>query len=284
MLTYKDFVKQRATWCPGCGDHGVLKGMQDACAQLNIHPKDLVLVAGIGCSGKINEYFNSYGFHSMHGRTLPVAIGIRMANPNLHVVVAGGDGDGYGIGLNHFIHAVRRNVNITYIVMHNNVYGNTKGQTSPTSEMGYVSGSTPYGSVEEPIHPLSLALANGCTYVAQGIASNIKQLRRLIADGIKHDGFALVNVISPCVTFNKKHTYQWYKERLVDLDTMDDYDPTDLGQATRLLQETDELVIGLIYKKEKPSYENMLQQKTASLKRDLPEKEYLKRVLVEEFL
>ncbi len=280
MLTYKDFVKDRPTWCPGCGDYGVLKAMQEAVASLGLQPKDVVLVSGIGCSGKITSYFNSYGFHSMHGRTLPVATGIRLANPELTVIAAGGDGDGYGIGLNHLIHSMRRNINITYIVMHNNVYGNTKGQTSPTSKKGYVSGSTPYGTVEEPIHPISLALASGCTYVAQGITSNIKQLTRLVKEGIEHEGFALINVFSPCVTYDKKHTYQWYKEVLTDLDTVENYDPSNWSQAMNMVHEHDEMVVGLIYREPKPSFEAQLpvQEMPGSTK-----EEALQAVLAKEF-
>jgi 2-oxoglutarate ferredoxin oxidoreductase subunit beta len=261
MLTYKDFVKEKPTWCPGCGDYGVLKAMQEAVASLGLEPKDVVLVSGIGCSGKITSYFNSYGFHSMHGRTLPVATGIRLANPELTVIAAGGDGDGYGIGLNHLIHSMRRNINITYIVMHNNVYGNTKGQTSPTSEKGYVSGSSPYGTVEEPIHPISLALASGATYVAQGITSNIKQLTRLVKEGIEHEGFSLINVFSPCVTYDKKRTYAWYKEHLTDLDTLEGYDPSNWSQAMNMVHEHGEMVVGLIYREEKPSFEAELPQR-----------------------
>lgn len=258
MLTYKDFIKEKPTWCPACGDFGVLRAIQDAVAELNIPPKDIVMVSGIGCSGKITSYFQSYGFHSMHGRTLPVATGIHLANPELTVIAAGGDGDGYGIGLNHLIHSIRRNVNLTYIVMHNNVYGNTKGQTAPTSAVGYVSGSTPMGAIEEPVHPVSLALASGATYVAQGISSNIKQLGRLIREGIRHDGFALINVFSPCVTYDKKHTYAWYREHLLDLDETKGYDTRDRAAAMAKMVETGELVVGLIYQEQKPSYEKQL--------------------------
>lgn len=258
MFTHRDFVKEKPTWCPGCGDFGVLKAIQEAAAGLGIAPKDLVMVSGIGCSGKITSYFRSYGFHSMHGRTLPVATGIRLANPSLKVLAVGGDGDGYGIGLNHLIHAIRRNVDITYIVMHNSVYGNTKGQTAPTSDVGYVSGSTPMGSIEEPVRPLSLSLAAGATYVAQGFAGNIQQLERLIRGGMEHEGFAFINVFSPCVTYDKKHTYAWYKEHLVDLDEDEGYDPSDLANAFAKVTEHSEMVAGLIHRRTKPSFEGLL--------------------------
>lgn len=258
MLTHRDFMKEKPTWCPGCGDFGVLKAIQDAAARLGISPKDLVMVSGIGCSGKITSYFLSYGFHSMHGRTLPVATGIRLANPRLKVLAVGGDGDGYGIGLNHLIHAIRRNVDLTYIVMHNHVYGNTKGQTAPTSDVGYVSGSTPMGAIEEPVRPLSLALASGATYIAQGFAGNVRQLERLIREGMEHEGFALINVFSPCVTYEKKHTYAWYKEHLVDLDEDEAYDPSDVKAAFAKVTEHGELVTGLIHRRTRPSFERLL--------------------------
>ncbi|MBX6396160.1 MAG: 2-oxoacid:ferredoxin oxidoreductase subunit beta, partial [Alicyclobacillaceae bacterium] len=155
------FQSDRPTWCPGCGDFGVLRALQQAVAELGLEPHEVVLVSGIGCSGKITSYFHSYGFHTMHGRTLPVATGIKLANPALTVIAAGGDGDGYGIGLNHVLHAIRRNVNLTYIVMDNGVYGNTKGQTAPNSPRGYVSPSSPYGSTEDPIAILPIALGAG---------------------------------------------------------------------------------------------------------------------------
>ena len=282
MLTHKDFVAEKPTWCPGCGDFGVLKSIQDSVAALNIQPKDIVMVSGIGCSGKITSYFKSYGFHSMHGRTLPVATGIRLANPELTVIAAGGDGDGYGIGLNHLVHSIRRNVNITYIVMHNNVYGNTKGQTAPTSKVGYVSGSTPMGAVEEPVRPMSLALASGATYVAQGVSSNVKQLGRLVLEGIRHEGFSLINVYSPCVTYDKTHTYKWYKEHLVDLDEDENYNPHDRGQAINKMKETNELAVGLIYQEEKPSFENRL-PRIKPKQPELSENERLKALLQKRF-
>lgn len=280
MHTHREFVKEKPTWCPGCGDFGVLKAIQDAAARIGLSPKDIVMVSGIGCSGKITSYFRSYGFHSMHGRTLPVATGIRLANPALKVLAVGGDGDGYGIGLNHFIHAIRRNVDLTYIVMDNHVYGNTKGQTAPTSDIGYVSGSTPMGSIEEPVRPLSLALAAGVTYIAQGMAGNIKQLERLIRKGMEHEGFAFINVFSPCVTYDKKHTYTWYKEHLIDLDEDKDYDPSNLATAFAKVTEHAERVSGLIYQRIKPSFERQLPKNKIAKKNEQPA---LKDVMFEAF-
>lgn len=249
-LTFKTYAREKATWCPGCGDFGVLRALQDACARLSLPPHRIVLVSGIGCSGKLTSYFSSYGFHVHHGRTLPIATGIKLANRELTVLAAGGDGDGYGIGLNHLIHAVRRDVDLTYIVMDNGVYGNTKGQTSPTTAPGIVTPSSPSGALEEPVHPLRLALAAGATYLAQGISSDVAQLTRLIEEGIRHRGFALINVISPCPAYDHLHTYRWWRERLVDVDSDPAYRPASRRQAMEAVMTRDGMIVGLIYRGE----------------------------------
>jgi 2-oxoglutarate ferredoxin oxidoreductase subunit beta len=249
-LTFKTFARGQSTWCPGCGDFAVLRALQEACARLLVPPHRIVLVSGIGCSGKITSYFGSYGFHVHHGRTLPIATGVKLANRDLVVLAAGGDGDGYGIGLNHLIHAIRRDVNVTYVVMDNMVYGNTKGHTSPTTATGIVTPSSPTGAVEEPVHPLRLALAAGITYLAQGVSSDVAQLTRLIEDGIRHRGFALINVISPCPTYDRLHTYQWWRERLVNVDADPAYRTVSRGQAMDTVMTRDGVIAGLIYREE----------------------------------
>lgn len=256
----KDFRTDAPSWwCPGCGDFGVLAALQKAAADLNLDPENVVLVAGIGCSGKIGDYFNSYSVHVVHGRTMPVAMGIKLANRDVTVIAAGGDGDGYGIGLNHFIHAVRRNIDITYVVMDNHIYGLTKGQFSPTSEQGMPSVTTPGGAPERPVRPLRLALAAGITFLAQGFSGDPNHLAELIARGIRHRGFALINCFSPCVTYNKINTYDFYRERLVDLDRDPEYDRHDWEAAMRKVIETDELVVGVVYEAQGvPSYEDRL--------------------------
>jgi len=214
-LTAKDFSNGNTpTWCPGCGDFGVLRGIQGALAKLNISPENSVLVSGIGCSGKISHYFGGYSIHTTHGRTLPTALGIKSSRPELTVIAAGGDGDGYGIGVGHLVHAARRNLPVTYIVMDNSVYGNTKGQTSPTSPLGYESSTSPQGNLDQPINPLLLAWSSGATFIGQGFSGDIKHLEDLIIRGIQHDGFSLINVFSPCVVFNKAQGYDFYKEKI----------------------------------------------------------------------
>lgn len=248
MATLQEFkTSEKSWWCPGCGDFGVLAALQKALVDLGIEPENVAIVSGIGCSGKIGNYINSYNLHVTHGRTMPAALGVKLANRELTVIAAGGDGDGYAIGMGHFIHALRRNADITYIVMDNQIYGLTKGQTSPTSGQGFKTKSTPDGNIERPVRPLQLAVAAGCTFVAQGFSSNQKQLVELIKRGIRHKGFALINTISPCVTFNKVNTYDWYKEVLTDLDKVEGYNPHDKQAALQMLIEKDELVTGLVY-------------------------------------
>ena len=257
MATLKEFRGDQPTWCPGCGHFSVMASLQKAASEIGVEPHDLAIISGIGCSGKVSEYTRTYGFHTIHGRSVPIAQGAALANRNLKVVASGGDGDGYGIGMGHFIHAVRRNINMTYVVMDNHIYGLTKGQTSPTSDRGFVTKSSPEGSIESPVQPLETALVNGITFLAQGFSGDIKQLNELIKAAMEHNGFALVNVFSPCVTFNKVNTYDYYKENLVNLDTIKDYEINNRAQALSLLQEKNGLVTGIIFKDDKPSFTDL---------------------------
>lgn len=258
MATLKDFALHRATWCPGCGDFGILRAMQTALTNLGLEPHQVALVGGIGCSGKITDYFRSYGFHGVHGRILPLAMGVKLANRDLTVIGAGGDGDGYSIGGNHFLHAIRRNVDITYIVFDNHVYGLTKGQSSPTAAHGYRAKSAAYGVPEQPMRPIGTALAMGVSYLAQGFAGNVKQLTRLIEEGVKHRGFSLLNVFTPCVTYNSVNTYEFYKENLVNLDDDPEYDARDRNLAIGKAMDFSKVYSGLIYQEDKPSYDERL--------------------------
>ncbi|HLS90292.1 MAG TPA: 2-oxoacid:ferredoxin oxidoreductase subunit beta [Limnochordia bacterium] len=259
-VTVKDYRAnaQASTWCPGCGDFAVVAAMQRALVNLGLKPHQVVAVTGIGCSGKFNYYLGANAFNSMHGRSLPVAQAIKIANRDLVVIAAGGDGDGYGIGVGHFIHACRRNVDITYVVMDNHIYGLTTGQTSPTSRKGFKTKTTPYGAAEHPIRPLPLALASGCGFVAQGFSGDVKHLQSLFEAAIQHKGFALVNVLSPCVTFNKEQTYDWWRENLVNLDEREDYDPADRSAAYKVVNELNSLVTGIIYREERSDYQDEL--------------------------
>lgn len=261
MATLKDFRNNvKPNWCPGCGDFAVQAAIQRAAANVGLEPENLAVVSGIGCSGRISGYINCYGFHGIHGRSLPIAQGLKMANRELTVIASGGDGDGFAIGLGHTVHAIRRNIDMTYIVMDNQIYGLTKGQNSPRSAKGFVNAKyTPQGSIESELAPLEMALAAGATYVAQSFSSNLKQLTAVIEAGIQHKGFSFINIFSPCVTFNKFNTYEWFKENIVDLDGIPDYNPNDRVMAMTKIMETNGMLTGIIYQnKEKQSYEEMV--------------------------
>ncbi|MDT8859709.1 2-oxoacid:ferredoxin oxidoreductase subunit beta [Alkalihalobacillus sp. MEB130] len=260
MATFKDFRnKVKPNWCPGCGDFSVQAAIQRAAANVGIEPDDLAVVSGIGCSGRISGYINSYGLHGIHGRALPIAQGVKMANKDLTVIASGGDGDGFAIGMGHTIHAIRRNIDVTYIVMDNQIYGLTKGQTSPRSEIGFKTKSTPNGSIESSLNIMEMALTAGATFVAQSFSSDLKELTALIEKGIQHKGFSLINVFSPCVTFNKVNTYEWFKTNITKLADVTDYNEENRLLAMQTLMEHNGLVTGLIYhNKKQPSYQEML--------------------------
>ncbi len=250
-LAIKDFKgKADPDWCPGCGDFGVLTALKQALVELNLHPHKVMTISGIGCSSNLPGYVSTYGMHTLHGRALAVATGAQLANHELKIIVTGGDGDGYGIGGNHFVHSMRRNIDLTYIVMNNQIYGLTTGQISPTSTKGMKTKSTPIGSVENPIFPVSLAIAAGATYVARGYTGQVKHLVDLIKGGIQHKGFALIDAFSPCVTFNLDNTHEFFKHRTKKLEDMG-HDPTDFAAAIQKSYEWgDEIPIGLFWKRE----------------------------------
>lgn len=260
MAEVKDFqIKIVPNWCRGCGHYAVLAAIQRALAQSGREPHEVALVSGIGCSGRISGYLNVYGFHSTHGRALPVAQGLKLANRKLTVIACSGDGDGFAIGTNHAIHAIRRNIDITYIVMDNHVYGLTKGQVSPRSDWGFKTKTTPTGAIEAPLNIMGMALAAGATFLAQGFSANLPQLTELIVQGLAHKGFALINVFSPCVTFNHVNTYAWFKEHITDLAGLPGYDPSDKNAAMQAINDYQGLITGLIYRDSgKPCYEDLL--------------------------
>lgn len=244
-------------WCPGCGDFAVLKGLQKVCSDLGIMPHEIVTVSGIGCSSNFPGYFNAYGMHTLHGRPLAVATGVKMANPELTVIATGGDGDGYGIGGNHFVHTARRNVDLTYLVMNNQIYGLTTGQVSPTSCINMKTKSTPFGSVETPINPITSAIMNGATFVARGFSGDGKQLMDLMKKAIHHRGFALIDIFSPCVTFNHDNDYKFFKPRVKRLED-EGHDPSDWKSACeKAMQWGETIYTGLFLQKEQPSLDQL---------------------------
>lgn len=248
--TVKDFKgKVDPDWCPGCGDFGILVGLKQALVELGLHPHQVMVISGIGCSSNIPGFINSYGMHTLHGRALAVASGAQLANHDLKIIATGGDGDGYGIGGNHFVHSMRRNIDLTYIVMNNQIYGLTTGQVSPTSTKGMKTKSTPAGSVENPINPITLAIAAGATYVARGYTGQVKHLVELIKGGIQHRGFSLIDALSPCVTFNLENTHEFFKHRTKKLEDMG-HDPSNFAAAMeRGYEWGDEIPIGLFWKR-----------------------------------
>ena len=253
-LTAKDFKGQvDPDWCAGCGDFGVLNSLQRACAELGLRPHEILTVSGIGCSSNLPGYFNAFGMHTLHGRSLAVATGAKLGNHELNVIVTGGDGDGYGIGGNHFAHTARRNVDLTYIVMNNQIYGLTTGQISPTSSIGMKTKSTPFGSVEMPVNPITVAIMNGATFVARGYSSDVKHLTELMTKAIEHKGFALVDIFSPCVTFNHDNSYAFFKERVKKLED-EGHDTSDWKAACeKAMLWGDTIYTGLFFQKDAPT-------------------------------
>ena len=241
------------TWCPGCGDFGILIALKGALAKLGLPHEQNVVVSGIGCSGKLPHFMKTYGFEGIHGRTQPAATGIHLANNTLNVVAVGGDGDGYGIGMGHFIHAMRRNLDYCYIVHDNEIYGLTVGQASPTTKKGVVTKSTPHGTPEQEVNPMLLALAAGATFVARGFSGDIPHLTNLIYQGMAHRGIALIDVFQPCTTWRKDLPYELYQKKIYKLEA-EGHDPSNFESALKKAQETERWPIGVFYKTEKPIY------------------------------
>ncbi|MBI4558521.1 MAG: 2-oxoacid:ferredoxin oxidoreductase subunit beta [Candidatus Hydrogenedentes bacterium] len=245
------------TWCPGCGHFTPLQGVYEATERLNIHPKNLVLVSGIGCSGRFPFFVKGFGFHSLHGRGIPVATGIKIARPELTVVVAGGDGDGVGIGGGHFPHAARNNIDITYLLLDNSIYGLTKGQVSPTSPFGMISATTPYGNIGYPLNPSTLALTYGATFVARVFSRDRDECTEMVTQAIAHKGFSFVHVLSPCVEFNKFVTYGSIRETIAPLPS--DYVPDDHVHAIQYAESASPVYHGVLFKTAKPTYSDHMQ-------------------------
>lgn len=239
-------------WCPGCGNFSILKALKLAFVELNKKPHEIIIVSGIGQAPKTPHYLRCNTFNGLHGRTLPVATGIKLANHELTVLAQGGDGDGYAEGGNHFMHAMRRNIDVTYLVHNNQVYGLTKGQTSPTSSQGFVTKTAPWGALNPPLNPLLLAVAADCSFIARGFAGEVDHLKNLIKEGILHKGFAFIDILQPCVTFNRVNTFKWYSERVYHLGEQEDFDPSDRAAAFQKAQEWGQQIpIGILYRRER---------------------------------
>jgi 2-oxoglutarate ferredoxin oxidoreductase subunit beta len=256
-LTMKDLETGAAnTWCPGCGNFAILMTVKQAIIQLGLRPEEVVAVSGIGCHGKITDYLKVNALHVIHGRVLPAATAIKVANHGLTVLGFAGDGDAFNIGMGHFPHATRRNVNITYIVHDNLIYGLTTGQTSPTSRQGFVTKTSPRGSPEPSVNPLAQALTGNASFVARTFAGEPKQMTEVLKQAIRHKGFALVDVLQPCVSFNRVNTYDFYKQRVYKLEN-ESHDAGDFNAAyRRALEWGDRIPIGVFYVEDRPTFED----------------------------
>ncbi len=259
MSTFKDFKGQRPAWCPGCGNFAILSTLKKALVEMGLEPHQLALVSGIGQGAKLPHYLPCNLFNGLHGRSLPVATGLKLANHELVVVAVAGDGDCYGEGGNHLLHAMRRNVNITLFVHNNQVYALTKGQASPTTMSGLVTKTQPFGNPSEPLNPLAMAIALDCGFVARAFAgaSGLPFLQEIMKEAINHPGFAMVDILQNCVSFNKINTFHWYKDRVYRLE--EGYDPTDRVEAFRRSLEWGERIpTGIFYRNVRPTMEHHL--------------------------
>jgi len=257
----KDFASPiRPTWCTGCGNFGIWNALKRAMARLDLAPHQVMLVSGIGCGSKLPDYTYANGFMTLHGRTVPVATGVKLANHKLKVICTHGDGDAYAEGLGHMLHAARRNIGLVDVIQNNRIYGLTKGQYSPTSDHGRVSKTSPEGAIEYPVNPLALALAAGATFVSRSWSGDLDHLTDVITRAINHRGYALVDVLQPCVTFNRANSYDFYRERVYKLEEEPGYDLTNLPVAfQRALEWGDRIPIGVFYQVEgRPAYEEQV--------------------------
>jgi 2-oxoglutarate/2-oxoacid ferredoxin oxidoreductase subunit beta len=257
MSTLEDYKGQTPAWCPGCGNFGILKAFKDTIVELGIEPHQFTVVSGIGQAGKLPHYLKCNTFNGLHGRTLPVATGLRLSNHEMLVIAVAGDGDCYGEGGNHLIHAMRRNINVKLFVHDNQIYGLTKGQASPTSLEGMVTKNQPFGVFSEQLNPIALAIAIDCSFVARGFAGDMGHLKELMKASILHKGFSLLDILQPCVTFNKINTYEWYKQRVYHVEP--EYNPEDRIEAfKKALEWGEHIPTGIIYKNHRPILEERI--------------------------
>lgn len=272
MTTFKDLEVQHdhPNWCPGCGDFGIWVSLKKAIVELNLNPWEVILVSGIGCSSKLPYWVKTFGFNGLHGRPMPAAEGIKLANSGLTVIVIGGDGDQYAEGGNHLTHAMRRNINLTLLVHNNQIYGLTTGQYSATTDIGEKNKATPVPTVESPVNPMSLALSAGATFIARGYAGDTKLETNLLVEAIRHKGFSIVDSMQPCVTFNQKNTYTWFNERIYNINESG-HDPKDKLKAFELAEqwptrvplpegEKEKVGVGIFYQENRPTWEDGIPQ------------------------
>ena len=254
MITLESYRGQAPAWCPGCGNFAILKAFKDAMVELNLEPHQFTIVSGIGQAAKLPHYTKCNTFNGLHGRALPVATGIRLANHEMPVIVTTGDGDCYGEGGNHLMAAMRRNINVKVFVHDNQIYGLTKGQPSPTTGEGMVTKNMPFGVISEQFNPMALAVALDCGFAGRGYAADTEHLRNLMKEAVNHKGFALIDILQPCVTFNKVNTYEWYKQRVYPVEP--DYNPEDRKAAfAKALEWGDRIPIGVIYRNHRLTFE-----------------------------
>lgn len=261
MGTVQDFTtKEKPQWCPGCGNHALHMTLKTVLSELNIPREKIVIVTGIGCSGKSNHYINVYGYEALHGRSVPLAFGVKLANKDLTVIAEGGDGDGYGIGSAHLLHSFRRNINMLYLVHNNALYGLTTGQASPTTQKGAKTKSTPHGNLETQFNPLAVAIAGGGTFVARVFTGDISHMKEIFKQAILHKGFALIDILQPCVTFNKLNTFQWWQERIYKLESISHDSANKIAGLEKSFEEYNsnytKIPIGVFYKESRPTYED----------------------------
>ncbi len=254
-LTLVDYGEFETAWCPGCGNFGILTVLKQALLAAGLAPHQVLLVSGIGQAAKTPHYLNANVFNGLHGRALPVATGARLANPTLNVIVESGDGCMYGEGGNHFLAAIRRNINITLLVHDNQIYALTKGQASPTSEEGFITKAQPHGVAAAAFNPLAVAVAMKAGFVARSFSGLPEHLAGMIQRAMQHEGFALVDILQPCVSFNKINTFKWYKDRCTPLP--EDYDPHDWHKAMdTAMSWGDQIPIGVVFESTRPTYES----------------------------
>lgn len=278
MVTVEQYGEFETAWCPGCGNFAILKAMKQALVRLGLEPWQVAMVSGIGQAAKAPHYLRANVFNGLHGRALPPAQAVKLANPGLTVIAESGDGCSYGEGGNHFLAAIRRNVDITLVAHDNQIYGLTKGQASPTTAQGQVTKAQPLGAPSMPFNPVAVAVAMQAGFVARGFAGQVDHLADLIAQAVRHPGFSLVDVLQPCVSFNKVNTFQWYSQRVYQLGA--DHDPTDWSQAMSKAQETvDRIPIGVIWKSSRPEFGSHLPLEGQPLAGRRPDMAALERVM-----